>query len=261
MNSVYLSPPSVAVPASRNKLANPVSDQCGLDLVRSGHCTEEAEEAEEPKDIEETKEKEEREETKESEEPEEPKEINELHANLWSKIEKAIADCSVSNDPLFTLAKDVRGCEEAVGKQFSLSIHSQIIKRWQSINASNLDVDHDYLAEFLDKLFLVRFPTGKPLIDALKAAERLSPPKETAPLSKKVQLLACLCQELQRIAGPEPFYLAGRPCAALLGESPSTVASWLRVFRKIRIIKLDGQRGFQGHASRYRYIASMNPVA
>lgn len=220
------------------------------------HCTEETEE---PKDIEEIKEKEE---TKESEEPEE---TNELHANRWEMIDKAIAECSVSDDkgfnrPLFTLARKVRGFEEEIGKRFSLSIHSQIIDRWQAINASNLDVGHDYLAEFLDKLFLVHFPAGKALMDALKAAKRLSPPKETTLLSKKMQLLACLCQELQRIAGTESFYLDGRSCAALLGEPHRTVASRLRALQQIRVIKLDGQRGFRGHASRYRYIVPPNVV-
>jgi hypothetical protein len=246
---------------SSQELVNGILERMGLDpsLVSSqkdksslnnNKCTEETEE------INETKESEEPEESGELEECEETGESN---RDLWSIIDNAISQCLVitpkgTNRPLFMLAHKIRGLEEEQASTFPLDVISEIVRRWQSRNRHNLEDNHDYLTEFLDKLSLVRHPKGRALVNAFVAAKRLPPPKQTSSLSRDVQLLACLCRELQRQAGTNPFFLDGRSAAKVLGQPHETVASWLRALRRLVVIALV-EKGRRGRASRYRYIA------
>jgi hypothetical protein len=218
----------------------------------NSNCTKEIEE-EEKQDTKEPEESEEAEESKEAQE------IDDLNPALLEIINPVISECTVGtgkefDSPLFMLAHKVRGLEETLKRRFSVDATSAIIQRWQSVNQSRLDHSHDYLAEFFDKLSLVRFPPGRALFNAYEAAKKQSAPKQTMRLSRDVQLLACLCRELQREAETKPFFLAGRSAAKVLGKPHETVASWLRTLQYLGVISLvsKGQRGF---ASRYRYIA------
>ena len=223
-------------------------------FTRDGVCTEETDETEESEESEEIKEPEETGEIQEIEE------IDELPPGIWEKIRKAILTCAVGSDgntnrPLFDLAREVRGCEEKFGKPFSLEILKQIIQRWRSANLSNLNLNKDYLIEFLDKLELVRFPDGMVLVKAFEIANKQPPPTCLKGLPEELQLLGCLCRELQGRAGTEPFFLDGRSAAKLLGVSHRRVASWLRVLCRRLPILGEIKKGHRGVASRYRYIA------
>ncbi len=246
---------------SSKELMNELMERMGLDpsLVSSQKdksslnndvCTEETEEIKE---------------TKESKEPEELGELKECeetgesNRDLWGTIEYAISQCPVAmhkdvNRPLFLLAQRIRGLEEEQGVTLPLDLISEIVRRWQLRNQDKLEDNHDYLTEFLDKLSLVRFPKGHALVNALAAAKRLPPPKQTRCLSREVQLLACLCCELQREAGTNAFFLNGRSAAKLLCQPHRTVASWLRALCRAGVIALEA-KGRIGFASRYRYIA------
>src|SRR6516225_5233208 len=103
-------------------------------------------------------------------------------------------------------------------------------------------------APFVDKLSLVRLPRGRALERALEIARNTEPPIQTRLLSTGVGLLASLCRELQHQSGNKPFFLAGRSAAKALDKPHETVASWLRVLRKLEVIKLVSQ-GRQGKAS------------
>jgi hypothetical protein len=246
---------------SSKELMNEILERMGLDpsLVSSqkdksslnNHvCTEETEE------IKETKESQESEESGEVVECEETGESN---RDLWCIIDNAVCQCPVithksTNRPLFMLAHKIRGFEEEQASMFSLDVITEIVRRWQSRNQHNLEDNHDYLMEFLDKLSLVRHPKGRALVNAFVAAKRLPPPKQTTGLSRDVQLLACLCRELQRGAGENPFFLDGRSAAKVIGLRHETVASWLRALQRLWVIKLE-TKGRRGFASRYRYIA------
>jgi len=235
----------------------------GEPSLRKGNCTEEKEEASFKRadctqEIYEIKETHETEEAEETEELQESHGTDNLDPRLWAIINPAISECRVGPDkgfnrPLFMLAHKVRGLELTLKRQFSVAAASAIVRRWQSDNQSHLDLDRDYLAEFLDKLSLVRFPRGRALFDAYEAAKKQSAPKQTTDLSSDVQLLACLCRELQRRAGTKPFFLAGRPAARVLGKPHETVASWLRALQRAGVIWLV-DKGRRGSASRYRYI-------
>ena len=212
-------------------------------------CTEEAEESEESEEIKEIK---------ETKETQEIKEIDELPAGVWDGISKVILTCAVGSDgntnrPLFDLAREIRGCAGRHKIKFALSLLKQISERWKSANSQNLDPNKDYFIELIDKLYLVRLPAGKVLSDAFELAKNGVAPVVLKPFSRGVQVLACLCRELQRRAGKEPFFLDGRSAAQILGQAHTTVAGWLRVFCRLGVIQ-EVQKGHIGHASRYRYI-------
>ena len=140
----------------------------------NGNCTEESEEIKETK---------ERQEPEESRELEECEETGESDRDLWGRIDNAISQCPVTipksvNRPLFMLAHKIRGLEEEQASMFALDAISEIVQRWQSRNQHNLEDNHDYLMEFLDKLSLVRFPRDRALVNALAAAKRLPPPEK-----------------------------------------------------------------------------------
>jgi hypothetical protein len=201
---------------------------------------------------------EETEETQETEELEEKEELARLSPKLSVAIYEAISECRVSanrniNRPLFMLAHKLRSIEEELNARFSVDVVAEIVHRWKEQNSDHLENDHDYLAEFLDKLSLVRFPRGRALAGAVELARNIVPPKQTLRLSSDFQLLATLCGVLQRRVGKKPFFLDGRSAATALAKPHETVASWLRALCRLGVIRLIS-KGRRGMASRYEYI-------
>ena len=229
--------------------------------------TEEAEEAKELKEAKEAKETKEAKESKEAKQigqaidishPAQRQEIDKLSPALLERIDAVICDYRVRSDgdfnrSLFMLAHQVRTIEEELNRRFSISATAKIAEQWQASNQNNLENDQDYLAEFLAKLDLVRFPKGS-LARAVEIARRIPPPKQTLILCPKFQLLAKLCCVLQWQAGDEPFFLDGRSAATALDTPHSTAASWLRALCRLNVIT-PVKKGSRGTASRYRYIA------
>jgi len=173
-------------------------------------------------------------------------------------IDEAISECRVSangnvNRPLFILAHKLRSIEEELNARFSVDVVAEIVHRWKEQNGDHLESEHDYLAELLDKLSLVRFPRGRALARAVEIARNIVPPKQTIRLSSDFQLLAALCGVLQRQVGKKPFFLDGRSGAKALGRPHETVASWLRALCRLGVIKRVS-KGSRGMASRYEYI-------
>jgi hypothetical protein len=219
---------------------------------RTDDCTYETDETYE---IDEAKEAKESEETEASEEREE---LARLGPKLFLRIDEAISECRVSgnrdtNRPLFILAHKLRSTEEELNVRCSVDVIAQTLRRWQEQNHDHLKEDHDYLAEFLDKLSLVRFPRGRALLQAVEVARKVAPPPQTALFSPDFQLLATLCSVLQHQAGEKPFFLDGRAAAKALGRPHETVASWLRALCRLGVIRLIS-KGKRGVASRYEYI-------
>jgi hypothetical protein len=220
----------------------PETDECTYETDET-YEIEEAEEAEE---------------TQEAEELEEKEELATLGPKLSVAIDGAISECRVSangniNRPLFMLAHKLRSIEEELNARFSVDVVAEIVHRWKEQNSDHLENDHDYLAEFLDKLSLVRFPQGRALARAVEIARNIVPLKQTLRLSSDFQLLATLCGVLQQQAGKKPFFLDGRSAAKALGRPHETVASWLRALRRLEVIKRVS-KGSRGMASRYLYL-------
>ncbi len=161
-----------------------------------------------------------------------------------------------SNAPLFDLAREIRGMEGRLQLRFATKLTAEIIRRWKEENNAYLLPSHDYHAELLDKLSLVRKPAGAILAEALGCARHQPPLTQTLGLSEEIQLLARLSRELQRRARNEPFFLDGRWAARLLGVPHTSVASWLRALcGRLGVLQLVS-RGVTGRASEYRYIAT-----
>jgi hypothetical protein len=224
-----------------------ISGEAGLS--RTDDCTYETDEIDEA---------EEAEETQEPEELEEKEELATLGPKLSMAIDDAISECSVSanrnvNRPLFILAHKVRSIEEELNARFSMDVIADILHRWKRQNHDHLEGSHDYLAEFLDKLWLVRFPRGRALAMAVETARNIVPPEQTLRLSSDFQLLAALCGVLQQQRGQKPFFLDGRAAAIALGRPHETVASWLRALCHLGVIRLTS-KGRRGLASRYVYL-------
>jgi|SRR5882724_9145454 len=233
-----------------------ISGETGLS--KTDDCTYETYETYETDETYEIEEAEEPEETQETEELEEKEELASLGPRLSVAIDEAISECIAANRninrPLFMLAHKLRSIEKEQNARFSVDVVAEIVHRWQEQNSDHLENDHDYVAEFLDKLSLVRFPRGRALARAVEIARAIVPPEQTKRLSCDFQLLASLCGVLQHQAGKKPFFLDGRSAAKALGRPHETVASWLRALCRLGIIVLVS-RGRPGKASRYWYVA------
>jgi len=66
--------------------------------------------------------------------------------------------------------------------------------------------------------------------------------------------LVALCRQLQREAGDQPFYLAGRKAAELTGTPHRQVARWMKMLVVDKVLSLE-TAGRRHRASEYRYIA------
>lgn len=105
----------------------------------------------------------------------------------------------------------------------------------------------------------VRFPAGQGAIEAaFAAASRCVPPPAAVALygddAGPLLLLSGLCQELQRAAGKEPFFLDCRTAGRLLAVPHTTAWRWLVVLRADGVIE-EVEKGNQAarRASRFRY--------
>jgi hypothetical protein len=121
------------------------------------------------------------------------------------------------------------------------------------------------LTDFAESWGKVKYAAGEgPVDDAFAKMLENELPRCTADLDEpRVQLLAGLCRELQRMAGTDqPFYLACRIAAEKLEAAQpkatdhSTVARWLKFLTNLGILRLV-EKGSQksGRASRYQYVA------
>jgi len=95
------------------------------------------------------------------------------------------------------------------------------------------------------------------LLMAWERAQALDAPVEVTQLFRQpeIHLLACLCRELQRSWGKEPFYLSCRTVEKLFSVAYSTGSLWLRGLEGCGVIKIiiKGDE-ISMKASRYRYL-------
>ena len=112
----------------------------------------------------------------------------------------------------------------------------------------------------------VKFPRGSrcDMSDVLARAKAATAPAEVAEYddSPGFQLLACVCRELQRDAGDQPFFLACRTAGGLLGVDPTTASRWLNLLVQEGVLeRLDhGPVGSRDRAFRYRYCGDVAPT-
>lgn len=103
----------------------------------------------------------------------------------------------------------------------------------------------------------IRFPKGTEPIQAIIDRARANPLPKAAALVEgdTAKMLVAICRELQRSAGPNPFFLACRTAGRILGVDHAKANRYLKLLEIERVLAIveRGQRG-GGKATRYRYL-------
>jgi hypothetical protein len=169
---------------------------------------------------------------------------------------------------LFQLAREVYTFERDHGGKYSPAEKLEIFNRWYERAPKEYLTDSkgDYYTEFLNGYNNVKVAIGDPVFlvaweraqNATAAPEVMQHFGEFADIKK----LACLCKELQREFGKEPFFLSCRKVGELFDVSPKT--AWKRlvalegcgIIKTIEKGKLDAVDGYL--ASRFRYLLPLD---
>jgi hypothetical protein len=101
----------------------------------------------------------------------------------------------------------------------------------------------------------VQFPAGEGRLDLMYAKAMSKPIPKCAEKYQQPQLraLVALCRELQRAAGKDPFFLAGRTAAEQIGVEHKVAWRWIKMLCMDRVLQL-AERGTRHHASEYLYL-------
>jgi len=121
--------------------------------------------------------------------------------------------------------------------------------------------------DFLVGWSKVKYPMGaEPMAQIITRAMQAEPPaavRQLYPENAKLQTLAALCRELQKVADKDPFFLSARKAGELLEVKPMTAWRWLFLLEQEGIVKTVCKGGTAENprkASRYRYIAEKTPA-
>jgi hypothetical protein len=144
------------------------------------------------------------------------------------------------NLKLFGLARRLRALPELAGAD--LRTLRPVVRLWHSraLAVIRTKAFDDTWADFVRAWEAVRFADGDdPLVPALERA-RTGPEPAAARAydTPAVRLLVALCRELQRAAGPQPFFLSCRSAARILAL-PGDVAH-VTANRYLRMLVADG---------------------
>lgn len=131
------------------------------------------------------------------------------------------------------------------------------VKKWHAAALPTIGTKswEESWADFLTAWPRIKFPKGTgPMADILKKADAATPPDIADDYDElSTRRLICLCRELQRDAGEEPFFLACTTAGDLLNVERTTI------WRRFKVLEADGvlsvvERGTQKRATRYRYL-------
>jgi hypothetical protein len=160
-----------------------------------------------------------------------------------------------SNDVLFDLARDVRGVEKRLGKQFELRQYKTIHRKWEDASRQFLRKGHDYFTEFLAALNRVCMPKGETLESAFQRAKLRQPPSKILEVpNNALRLLASLCRELQEMFGDQPIMMHQVSIAKLFDVSQQTISTWIKALKTLRVLRLAEPPIPNARAARYYFI-------
>jgi hypothetical protein len=138
-----------------------------------------------------------------------------------------------------------------------------IVQEWHRRADPHTSPAHSYddtLAEFLSGWRNVKHPRGQGAFTAALRRAKTSPLPLAAGRFEKAQikLLVAVCRELQRACGLDPFYLASRKAAELLGVSHTQSAKWLGMLCALKVLRevIKGSASTM-KSSRYHYLGDM----
>lgn len=161
-----------------------------------------------------------------------------------------------SNKLLHELARETRGVEKRQRKKLTSAHYKSIIDHWEIASKPYLRVGHDYFTDFLAKLDCVTVPKGETLAAAFERARYADPPEQLLTIpSPKLRLFACLCRELQNMAGDQPIMLHQESIAKLFGHSHwRNIGNWIKALKTLGILKLAEAAIKNTRAARYYYV-------
>jgi hypothetical protein len=166
---------------------------------------------------------------------------------------------------LFHLARICRTIGRDRGQNLSSSEVREVFNAWHTAAAPHLRDDQgreSYFMEFISGMKQVKHNIGsEPFAIAWQRALESEPPTELSGIGDPgIIRLGCLCCELQKIHGDEPFYLSSRKAAELLGHPVhTTAAGWLRGFVAMGLLEVV-ELGRMHRATRYRWRANKQQV-
>lgn len=190
-------------------------------------------------------------------EGEEYDEVDEIEdgcgAVVWQPY--VLKQAHTSNKRLHELAREIRGVEKRRGKKLTLAHYRSIFTHWEIASKPFLRPGHDYFTYLLAKLDCVTVPKGETLKAAFERARRADPPaKLSVCRSSDLRLFACLCRELQVMAGDQPIKLHQVSLAKLFGHSHwRTIGSWIKALKTLELLKLAEPAIANERAARYFY--------
>jgi hypothetical protein len=163
-----------------------------------------------------------------------------------------------NNACLFKLARAIKALE-VKGEKFDSPKFESVFDAWFS-QAKEFLRDgrsrEDYYLEFMYACEKAKFPLGGVRVPEAWARATSQPlPREAMNWDNpKLRLLIAFLKQLQEMAGPEPFYITLRDCAAFLQqESHTTVFKWMAALTRLGYIKV-AKPGNEHQATRYFYI-------
>jgi hypothetical protein len=163
------------------------------------------------------------------------------------------------NGRVFDLARRLRALPELAGADFpALKPVVRLWHTWALPVIGTKPFDHT-LADFVRAWDAVRFAAGgEPLRPALdRARTGPEPAAARAYDTPALRLLVALCRELQRAQGTDPFFLACRSAAPLvgLGDDFKAASRYLRMLVADGVLELvapGGPESMKAHRYRYR---------
>ena len=179
---------------------------------------------------------------------------------LCLSLEDAIAstlpaDAGQRNRAVFNFARTLQAMPDYADSE-PLALRG-IVHKWHKAAAPLTSGEHpfsDTWSEFAYAWPRIEYPKGTgPMAELLKKADSELPPACATDYDATTQRLVCLCRELQRNAGDQPFFVAYRVIAELLGIDRTKAG------RLMNMLCVDGvltlvYRGHTGRSSEYHYV-------
>jgi len=115
-----------------------------------------------------------------------------------------------------------------------------IIRRWHKRALPHIRTQpfEETYIDFLRAWPNVKIPKGATMAEILKAAQNNPLPRAAEEFEQPgLKLLVCICRQLQRHHGREPFFLGCREAGKLLGVDHMTANRWLLLLRARKVIR------------------------
>lgn len=172
-----------------------------------------------------------------------------------------LEDYHSTNKSLFVLARGLSALHPASPRSIPIGKLRVIFDRWYDENYDFLPDSKGYdelLFDLIDKVGRVKIPLGADTINTAWERMLRAPYPESANLfrQKELKQLTSLCWQLQKLQGPDPFFLSCRTVQRLWSlKSHTKAARWLLGLRRLEILKLVDLGDSGSHrASRYYFI-------